>query len=404
MLFSNTLLTLLHASAASTTPFVAPPPPSTTATAGTQETSIPSVIVTVENLQPSQGAFLTPPWVGIHDGSFDTHDVGAVAQAPLGGDELERLAEDGNTMPLSTTFTTLSGGAPQVPALAAPNGGPLAPGDTAAATLNIDPLEDRYLSYATMVIPSNDTFLANDDPVAHPLFGARGTFLAPAAVASGDDAKDAGTEQNDEIATNVAFLAQAAPDTGVAEAGVVSLNAGFDSDSLTYPNGVLNHPAFAQAGFQTGDPPMFRITTRFVDLGRTVIFGSRLTPGQEIQSTAVHTAGLGVARLTSEDAQSLTVQAQFLGLSGPLVGAHLHLAQAGSNGPIVVDLDPGIGPSSVIFTATAADLTGPLAGQSLLALLNELAAGNVYLNLHTAAFPAGEIRGQVELRGAKDGR
>jgi hypothetical protein len=30
--------------------------------------------------------------------------------------------------------------------------------------------------------------------------------------------------------------------------------------------------------------------------------------------------------------------------------------------------------------------------------LNELAAGNIYLNIHTAEYPAGELRGQVSLR------
>ena len=49
------------------------------------------------------------------------------------------------------------------------------------------------------------------------------------------------------------------------------------------------------------------------------------------------------------------------------------------------------------FTATAGDLVGPLAGSELLALLNEIAAGNVYVNLHTADFPAGELRGQLAL-------
>jgi len=46
-------------------------------------------------------------------------------------------------------------------------------------------------------------------------------------------------------------------------------------------------------------------------------------------------------------------------------------------------------------TITAADLTGPLAGRTMSDLLAAIRAGNIYVNFHTAAFPAGEIRGQL---------
>ena len=36
--------------------------------------SIPSVVVDLENGQPSRGIFLTPIWIGIHDGTFDSYD------------------------------------------------------------------------------------------------------------------------------------------------------------------------------------------------------------------------------------------------------------------------------------------------------------------------------------------
>ena len=57
------------------------------------------VQVTIENLAPADGNFLTPAWVGFHDGTFDVYDLGAPASAAL-----ERLAEDGNTEPLSDGF------------------------------------------------------------------------------------------------------------------------------------------------------------------------------------------------------------------------------------------------------------------------------------------------------------
>jgi len=66
-----------------------------------------SVTVTVENLAPSNGTFITPVWFGFHDGSFDLFNVSEAASP-----ELERLAEDGQIDPLSMSF--LGGGAGRV--------------------------------------------------------------------------------------------------------------------------------------------------------------------------------------------------------------------------------------------------------------------------------------------------
>ncbi len=57
------------------------------------------VIVPIENLAPENGTFLTPFWVGFHNGNFDTYD----RNAPI-SPALESLAEDGNTAPISQEF------------------------------------------------------------------------------------------------------------------------------------------------------------------------------------------------------------------------------------------------------------------------------------------------------------
>jgi hypothetical protein len=85
--------------------------------------------------------------------------------------------------------------------------------------------------------------------------------------------------------------------------------------------------------------------------------------------------------------------------------AHIHLAPAGANGPVVVWLYPDGPPAQLIpgrssgvlaaGTITAGDLVGPLAGMSLADLVDEMQAGNTYVNVHTSAFPAGEVRGQI---------
>lgn len=85
--------------------------------------------------------------------------------------------------------------------------------------------------------------------------------------------------------------------------------------------------------------------------------------------------------------------------------AHIHLAPAGSNGPIVAWLYPSAPPAQLLpgrssgtlgeGTLTAANLVGPLAGQPLSALVSALVAGNAYVNVHTSQFPGGEVRGNI---------
>jgi len=86
--------------------------------------------------------------------------------------------------------------------------------------------------------------------------------------------------------------------------------------------------------------------------------------------------------------------------------AHIHrVTNPAGTGGIVVWLYPAAPPSQLIpgrssgilaqGTFTAANLVGTLAGQSLDALLAEIAAGRAYVNVHTSANPPGEIRGDL---------
>src|SRR5690606_5386149 len=85
--------------------------------------------------------------------------------------------------------------------------------------------------------------------------------------------------------------------------------------------------------------------------------------------------------------------------------AHIHLAPAGANGPVTTWLYPAGPPAQLIpgrFSGvlaegvlTQANLVGPLAGQTLEALIQHLMAGNAYVNVHTSQYPAGEVRGQI---------
>jgi len=102
-----------------------------------------------------------------------------------------------------------------------------------------------------------------------------------------------------------------------------------------------------------------------------------------------------------------------------VVASHIHLAPAGSNGGVVAFLfgavPPGAGRSQGVIAdgiITAADLVGALSGQSLSVLIEALATGGAYVNVHTndgveptntgaGDFPGGEIRGQIRSAGRR---
>jgi len=369
-------------------------------------TPIPSVIITVENSAGSRGAFQTPFWIAAHDGSFDIYD----RDVPLGSGSLisaasvEALAEDGATGPISEEFSIAQPLSPQttlVGQTGSERAGPVAPGITSSVTFNVNPETDRFFSYASMVIPSNDAFIANGNPQAHPLFDERGRFVGEDFVVAGSEVLDAGTEINDEIAANTAFLNQGGPNIGDTENGNVVLHEGFRTD-LTYPDGVLNHPVFAAADFLQPTYRAASFSFRFVDLARTQLFSADLSPENEVTGPQVVSNASGVAFALSRRGERVAVRVSAFNLTGPATMVHLHLGPEGVNGPIVANLTDGLRRRGTAANAVirSADVLGPLADapNPFLALLNEIAAGNVYVNVHTAANPAGELRGQLNFR------
>ena len=80
--------------------------------------------------------------------------------------------------------------------------------------------------------------------------------------------------------------------------------------------------------------------------------------------------------------------------------AHIHLGRRGTNGPIIAPLYSGspsisITQGQIMGSIGQSDLTGPLEGQSVADLAEQMTAGNTYVNVHTEQNPDGEIRGQI---------
>ena len=96
-------------------------------------------------------------------------------------------------------------------------------------------------------------------------------------------------------------------------------------------------------------------------------------------------AGTGTADIDYDAAtKKLSWKLTYSGLSGPATAAHFHgPAEAGKNAGVAVAI-PNATSSPVEGSATLTD-----------AQAADLTAGKYYVNVHTAANPGGEIRGQV---------
>lgn len=151
------------------------------------------ITVTIENLAPTDGLFFTPVWVGFHGGSFDLFDSGSPASS-----QLETLAEEGDTAPLSALFGA-SGSDTTINSPGGPGPGLYGPSAMGSATISVDPSE-RYFSFAAMMLPSNDAFIGNGNPTAFEIFDAGGNFTNPASIMiMGSMVWDAGSELNDTM-------------------------------------------------------------------------------------------------------------------------------------------------------------------------------------------------------------
>lgn len=116
---------------------------------------------------------------------------------------------------------------------------------------------------------------------------------------------------------------------------------------------------------------------------------------QEVPPIETEAAGSGTAAL-SADRSSLSFQFTAAGLSGPLMVAHFHVAPAGESGAPVFTIAPSFieqdGDSVSIMGTWVFAAAGSLSPDEAVSALLE---DNVYVNLHTAANPSGEIRGQL---------
>lgn len=157
---------------------------------------------------------LTPTLWAVHDDTVGLFEVGAEASPGL-----ELLAEDGDATGLLGELVGMAGfgaaGVESVP-FGAVEAAPLFPGDSYTITVTPDAV-NRFLSLATMIVPSNDTFAALG-PAGVALIDADGTprlaLDVQADINAALAAWDAGTEGNQAGAAGRDMAPVGAPNTG----------------------------------------------------------------------------------------------------------------------------------------------------------------------------------------------
>ena len=135
-------------------------------------------------------------------------------------------------------------------------------------------------------------------------------------------------------------------------------------------------------------------------------FTAHLSGDQEVPANSSLAQGQAIFQL-SKDGTELSYKLIVANLDNVRM-AHIHIAPAGSNGGVVVWLYPSAPPMMLIPGATNGILaqgvitqanmvgTGPNLGLTFGGLIEKIKAGNAYVNVHTAQFGPGEIRGQIK--------
>ena len=125
-----------------------------------------------------------------------------------------------------------------------------------------------------------------------------------------------------------------------------------------------------------------------------VSYSAVLTGAREVPAVVTSASGTAGFVLTGT---TVTYIIATTGFSNPLTVGHVHLGAAGQTGPVIVPFN--ITAQSGTVATGAIDVGAPItfgnitiSGDSLRRLFEN---GTAYVNLHTAGFPGGEIRGQV---------
>jgi hypothetical protein len=126
---------------------------------------------------------------------------------------------------------------------------------------------------------------------------------------------------------------------------------------------------------------------------KTTIWTAALSSGQEIPKQVVkNTTAHGLFKATLSGS-TLKWKLTYAKLTGPATAAHIHTGATGKAGNVLIALC-GTAPAC---TSGVSGTISATVGPAWKELLNAFKKHLLYVNVHTAKNPAGEIRGQIGL-------
>lgn len=109
---------------------------------------------------------------------------------------------------------------------------------------------------------------------------------------------------------------------------------------------------------------------------------SQLSGAQEVPAVSTSASGESMIKIAADGGVSGSVKTK--GLDGTM--AHIHDGAAGTNGPVIIPLEKG----------SAGEWKVPSGAKLTDAQLKDFKDGKLYVNVHSAAHPGGEIRHQLK--------
>ena len=223
-----------------------------------------SVTVTVTNLASPNSVSFAPLHLGFHRGVFDAFNIGDTP-----GPGIVSVAEGGAGGQWQTDFA-----AADPTATRGIIGGALLPGQTRSQSFIVNAGLNRFFSFASMVIPSNDFFIGNDNPTGFRLFDDAGNLMVNSITQTSSQIWDAGSEAFS--VAGAAFLVNGVNDVRTPQNGRVS----FNFDELMRFDGEMTAAGYVFTSGLAANQPIYRIDFTSVAVvpepATVVLFGSGL--------------------------------------------------------------------------------------------------------------------------------